>query len=76
MGHEPGTSTSVRRCSSRRVEGHRQLLKCYTQADADTMLAVMEAPKKISERLFPGEIPAKGVSKRVMKQRAAENSIA
>jgi len=26
------------------------LLKCYTQADSDTMLAVMESPKKISER--------------------------
>jgi len=26
------------------------LLKCYTQADSDTMLAVMESPKKVSER--------------------------
>lgn len=26
------------------------LLKCYTQADSDTMLAVMESPKKISEK--------------------------
>jgi len=26
------------------------LLKCYTQPDADTMLSVMESPKKISER--------------------------
>ena len=26
------------------------LLKCYTQADSATMLAVMESPKKISER--------------------------
>lgn len=26
------------------------LLKCYTQADADKMLAVMESPNKISER--------------------------
>jgi hypothetical protein len=30
------------------------LLKCYTQADADTMLAVMESPKKISERALSG----------------------
>lgn len=29
------------------------LLKCYTQADADTMLAVMESPKKISEKAVP-----------------------
>jgi hypothetical protein len=28
----------------------RTLLKCYTQADSDTMLAVMESPKKISEK--------------------------
>ncbi len=30
------------------------LLKCYTQADADTMLAVMESSKKISERAISG----------------------
>lgn len=30
------------------------LLKCYTQADSDTMLAVMESPKKISERAVSG----------------------
>ncbi len=30
------------------------LLKCYTQAGADTMLAVMESPKKITERAVSG----------------------
>lgn len=30
------------------------LLKCYTQADADTMLQVMESPKKISEKAVSG----------------------
>ncbi len=30
------------------------LLKCYTQADNDTMLAVMESPKKVTERAVSG----------------------
>lgn len=29
------------------------LLKCYTQADSDTMLAVMASPKKRARRRFP-----------------------
>lgn len=30
------------------------LLKCYTQADNDTMLAVMESSKKVTERAVSG----------------------
>lgn len=31
------------------------LLRCYTQADNNTMLAVMNELKKVTERPFPGD---------------------
>ena len=40
------------------------LLRCYTQADNDTILAVMSESKKVMEKALSGDFPAKRAIKR------------